>query len=165
MEPKDYIYAAGIVVTLVLGIWNFVQHHRSSRKTSFINTVTAQRIQWLEQIRQDVAKFVGLTHHWAISELEGMPSEEDLLREIDHLRYVIRLRLNPKDDPDKKIAALVKRIPDLTDESKRNELFPALEELITATQDMLKAEWEKVKAEAKDGDLKDGNSYWTRRRT
>lgn len=142
-------------MTLVLGIWNFVQNYRASRKTSFINTVTAQRVQWLEQIRQDVAKFVGLTHHWTRSELKGTPSEQDILREIDQLRYVIRLRLNPDDPPDKKLAELVKRIPDLTDESERGQLFEALDELTTATQEMLKVEWEKVKAEAKVGDIKD----------
>ena len=155
MEPKDYIYAAGILVTLILGIWNFVQNYRASRKTSFINTVTSQRVLWLEQIRQDISKFVGLTHHWTRSGLEGTEHEKNILREIDQLRYVIRLRLNPDDDPDKKIAELVKKIPDLTDQSKRDDLFVALEELTVTTQDMLKAEWEKVKAEAKDGDIKD----------
>lgn len=155
MSEKDYIYAAGILVTLVLGIWNFVQNHRASRKTSFINTVTAQRVKWLEQIRQDVARFVGLTHHWRLSETEGSETEKELLQEIDQLRYVIRLRLNPHDTPDRKIADLVKKIPDLTHESKHDELFQALEDLTAATQDMLKDEWEKVKAESKDGDLKD----------
>lgn len=157
MEPKDYVYVAGILVTLVLGIWNFVQNYRASRKTSFINTVTAQRVKWLEQIRQDVAKFVGLTHHWTRDGLKGTSSEQDILREIDQLRYVIRLRLNPSDPPDKEIAELVKRIPDLTDDSERGPLFTALDELTTATQEMLKVEWEKVKAEAKDGDIKENN--------
>ena len=83
------------------------------------------------------------------------PSEKDILREIDQLRYVIRLRLNPDDAPDKKIAELVKLIPDLTDESNRNKPFQVLDELTKATQEMLKAEWEKVKTEAKDGDIKE----------
>ena len=154
MTEKDYIYAAGILVTFVLGVWNFVQNHRASRKTSFINTVTAQRVRWLEQIRQDVAKFVGLTHHWIQSETEGSETEKELLREIDQLRYVIRLRLNPDDTSDRKIAALVKKIPDLTHESQRDQMFKALEDLTTTTQEMLKEEWEKVKAESKDGDIK-----------
>jgi hypothetical protein len=107
-------------------------------------------------MRQDVAKYVGLTHTWATSNLEGTTSESDVLKELDRLRHVIRLRLNPDDTPDRKIAALVKKIPDLTHESKRGELLSALDELTVATQEMLKDEWEKVKAESKDGDLNEG---------
>ncbi len=154
MEAKDIIYLVATVGALLLGIWNFVQNYRLTRKTSFINTVTAQRVQWLEQIRQDVAKFIGLTHHWARSDLKGSDIENDILREIDQLRYVIRLRLNLNDAPDRKIAGLVERIPDLTHETKRDELFKAIDNLTTATQEILKAEWEKVKKEAKDGDIK-----------
>jgi hypothetical protein len=152
---QDYIYGLGILVTLGLGVWNFIQGHRATRKASFINTVTAQRVLWLEQMRQDVAKFVGLIHTWAMSGLEGTPEELEILKEIDRLRHVIRLRLNPDDTPDRKIAALVKRIPELTHESKREELLTVLESLTVATQEMLKDEWEKVKAESKDGDLKE----------
>ena len=155
VEPKDYIYGLGILVTLVLGVWNYIQVHRATRKSSFINTVTAQRVLWIEQMRQDVSKFIGLTHNWAMSSLEGKTSEPEVLKEIDQLRHVIRLRLNPDDTPDRKIAGLVKRVPELTHESKRKELLAVLEELTTATQEMLKAGWEKVKAEAKDGDLKE----------
>ena len=55
----------------------------------------------------------------------------------------------------KRLLSWSKKFPDLTDQSKRDDLFVALEELTVTTQDMLKAEWEKVKAEAKDGDIKD----------
>ena len=156
MEPKDYIYAFGILVTLGLGIWNFVQGYYATRKASFINTVTAQRVLWIEQMRQDVSTFVGLTHTWAMSSLEGTPPEPEMLKEIDRLRHVIRLRLNPDDTPDRDIAKLVKRIPVLTHESQREELLESLEALTIATQEMLKVEWEKIKAESKDGDLKEG---------
>ena len=54
-----------------------------------------------------------------------------------------------------KIAELVKRIPELTHSTKHEELFEALDYLTIATQEMLKAESEKVKGEAKDGDLKE----------
>ena len=155
MTPKDYIYALAILVTFSLGVWNLIQTYRATRKASYINTVTSQRVLWIEQMRQDVSKFVGLTHTWAMSELEGSESEADLLKEIDRLRYVIRLRLNPDDTPDLAIAALIEQIPKLTHESKRDELLTALEKLTTETQNMLKNEWEKVKEESKDGDIKE----------
>lgn len=155
MEPKDYFYAFGILATFGLGVWNFIQGYHATRRASFINTVTSQRVLWIEQMRQDVAKFVGLTHTWVMSELEGKEEELEVLKEIDRLRRVIQLRLNPNDTPDRKIAILIKNIPKLTHVSKRDELLKALDELTTATQEMLKEEWDKVKAESKDGDLND----------
>jgi len=135
VDSKEYVYLAGLVVTLGLGIWNFVQGYRATRKASFINTVTAQRVIWIEQLPQYVARFVGLTHTWAAGDLEGKESEAKVLEEVDRLRYVIRLRLNPDDTPDRKIAALVKKIPNLTHESQREALMAALEELTVATQE------------------------------
>ncbi|MDR4499445.1 MAG: hypothetical protein MRK02_16230 [Candidatus Scalindua sp.] len=155
MESKDYIYLGGIIVTFGLGVWNFIQGHRTTRKASFINTVTSQRIKWIEQLRQDIAAFSGCTHTWHMSNLKGTEKEVEILKEIDRLRHLIRLRLNPDGVHDRKITSLINEIPKLTHISKRDELMTALDQLTIATQEMLKEEWEKVKAEAKDGDLKE----------
>lgn len=153
METKDYFYAFGIIATLVLGIWNLIQGYHATRKASFINTVTSQRVLWIEQMRQDVSKFVGLTLTLNTTVIEESAPKLENRKEIDRLCYVIRLRLNPNDTPDRKIAALIKKIQDLTENSDQNELLPYLEQLTKETQDMLKDEWDKVKAESKDGDL------------
>jgi len=155
MDWKDFGLTAGVVVTLALGIWNAVQGHYATRKANFINIVTGQRVKWIEQLRQDISTFAGLTHTWCYSDLKGRPEEDEVLKEIDRLRHVIRLRLNPDGAHDRKITALMKQIPDLTDISKRGELSVALEELTTTTQHLLKEEWEKVKNESKDGDLRE----------
>ena len=73
--------------------------------------------------------------------------------QVDHLRHVIKLRLNPDGMADRKIAALIDKIPDLTHESKHEELKKAIRELISETQAMLKAEWEKVKEESEKGNI------------
>lgn len=153
MEARELIYALGFIVTLALGIWNFVQGHFAARRASFINTVTAQRVLWLEQLRQDVSAFVGLTHTWTRTDEEEIQRRHELLTKVDQLRYLIPLRLNPGDALDHRVAELVKEIPELTDKSDRAQLYAALEELTKETQKMLKAEWEKVKAESKDGDI------------
>lgn len=153
MEPKDIAYAVGIALTFLLGLWNLINNYFQTRKTSFINTVTKQRVEWLERIRQDVSRFCGLTHTWVFSSLEGKPEEFEVLKELDQLRHVIKLRLNPDDTPDRKIRALIDKIPDLTHESKHEELKLALKELTDETQTMLKNEWEKVKLESEKGNL------------
>jgi hypothetical protein len=153
LEPKDYILGAGVLVTLVLGIWNAIANFRSSRRTIFINTVTSQRVKWIEQLRQDISTFSGLTHTWCFSALSGKPQEYEVLREIDRLRHVIRLRLNPAGTHDKKIEELIQRIPNLTHETQQKELTKALEDLTVTAQQLLKEEWEKVKLEAQNGNL------------
>lgn len=153
MSDKDAIYAVGIGVTLILGIWNLWNNYKTTRKNNFINTVTNQRIQWIEQLRQNIASFLGLTHTWCISDVEGKTEEIEILKELDRLRHLIQLRLNADATLDRKIAGLIKRIPDLTHTSQQTERQAAMNELATLSQQLLKEEWEKVKKESKDGDL------------
>lgn len=65
------------------------------------------------------------------------------------MRYVIRLSLIPDDEPDQRVTGLVKKIPDLTSDHKREELFQGLNDLASATQEMLKAEWERLRVNSK----------------
>ncbi|BCR04529.1 hypothetical protein DESUT3_15980 [Desulfuromonas versatilis] len=160
MEEKDFFYALGIVITGFISIWNVINHYRLNKRTSFINTVTSERVKWLDKLRQNISSFCGLTHTWAMTDVKGKPEEFELLSQLDKLRYLIRLQLNPQvidgePNSDKKIEQLIAKIPDLTHESQQNELKTALNELITTSQILLKHEWEKVKAESKRGDLKE----------
>lgn len=151
MEPKDYVLGAGVLVTFILGIWNVVANWRSSRRTAFINTVTAERVKWLGTLRENISTFCGLTHTWQSSRLEGKPEEHGVLLQIDKLRHLIRLQLNPDGNYDKRIEDLIARIPQLTDQANEAELKKALNELVEVSQKLLKDEWEKVKEESKRG--------------
>ena len=155
IEPKDYFLGAGVLVTLILGIWNVVANWRSNRRTAFINTVTAERVKWLGTLRENISTFCGLTHTWRFSGLEGKPEELNTLLQIDKLRHLIRLQLNPDGVHDKSIEALVTRIPELTHTTQETELKEALNQLVEVSQKLLKDEWEKVKEESKRGDLKE----------
>ena len=153
MEAKDVVYAVGIVLTFALGVWNLVVSYRNTRRASFINTVTSQRVKWIEQLRQDISSFSGLTYTWCASDLEGKPQELDMLKEIDRLRHVIRFRLNPEGTHDRRIEALIDEIPKYTHVIQREKLLKALNDLAVTTQLLLKEEWEKVKQEAEYGNL------------
>jgi hypothetical protein len=152
---KDLFFSLGIILTFVIGVWNIVNNYRLSRRTAFINTVTAERVKWIDKLRDNISTFCGLTYTWQASRLEGQPGEVDVLKQIDKLRHLIRLQLNPEGGDDKKIEDLIARIPELTHETRVDDLKVALNELVQVSQKLLKAEWEKVKEESKRGDLKE----------
>jgi hypothetical protein len=150
-EPKDIVLAAGVIVTLVLGVWNAFANLRSDQRTMFVNTVTSQRIKWIEQLRQDISTFSGLVYHWAMTDLTDTKEKQQIIKEIDRLNHVIRLRFNPAGEHDKVIEGLLADIPEHTeDQEKIKEL---LEKLTITSQALLKEEWEKVKAESRKGPL------------
>lgn len=150
-EPKDIVLAAGVVVTLVLGIWNALANFRSGQRTMFVNTVTSQRIKWIEQLRQDISAFSGLVYHWAMTDLTDSKEEQQIVKEIDRLNHVIRLRLNPAGAHDKAIETLLAEIPKHTADGEK--IKGLLEKLTVTSQALLKEEWEKVKAESRNGPL------------
>ena len=158
---KDIFYVIGIILTFLIGVWNIFINYRQSRRTGFINTVTSERVKWIEKLRQNISAFCGLTYSLCCTQLEGNPEENEILREVDKLRHLIRLQLNP--DPnskhERKIEELIEKIPELTDISRRNDLRNSLDELVKTSQLLLKEEWEKVKAESKRGDLKENENF------
>ena len=150
---KDISLFLGLAITLGLGIWNAKMNYNTSRRTTFINTVTSQRIKSSEQLRQDISSFCGLTYNWSVSNMEGKPEEQEIIKEIDRLRHVIRLRLNPQGEYDKTIESLIYEIPKYTHHVHEDKLKEKINELIIATQHLLKIEWDKVKLESTQNDI------------
>ncbi|CAN5477220.1 hypothetical protein BH09SUM1_BH09SUM1_09970 [soil metagenome] len=153
MEAKDYCFVVGILLTFILGVWNLIVSRENTRRANFINTVTSQRVKWIEQLRQDISLFVGLIQTWSLSEPPGAARDFETMREIDRLRHVIRLRLNPSGNHDQEIARLIRQIPKLTSPHHHEALMETLEKLVNETQLLIKQEWEKVKHESQHGNL------------
>jgi len=139
----------GIAVSLGLGVWNLIQ----TRRTQFINTVTSERVKWIQELRNNISALSGAIHTWSTTYAHDVvpnqsEGERELLSEIDRLRYLIRLQLNPNNQTDKEIEALIVSIPKLTNRNTLDLLLSTLESLTQKTQTLLKKEWEKVKEEA-----------------
>ena len=143
METKDIVVAVGMAVTFVLGLWNLWINLENNKRTTFVNTVTSQRIKWIEQLRQDLGAFSGHVYHWCFTDIKDEEDKRKIVEEIDRLRYVIRLRLNPEGDRDKEISTLMESIAAVT--SDPDKIKDILEKLTVATQALLKEEWDKVK--------------------
>jgi hypothetical protein len=145
----------GVILTFVLGAWNLLNNYRLSRRTAFINMVTAERVKWIDKLRDNIATFSGLIYTWQASSLASKPESLDFEKQVDRLRHLIRLQLNPTGPHDREIENLLEEIPKFTDKAKINELHKALNDLVIVSQKLLKEEWDKVKEEAKRGDLTD----------
>ena len=144
MDYKDI----GILVTFLLGLGNIIYNLYISRRTTFINSVTAERVKWLSDVRGNISSFAGLTHHWVQSDLKDTDKSPEILKEIDRLRYLIMLQLNPKGKFEHEIIELIGIIPNIVLDPERKKLWSAMDQLVSNTQSLLKEEWEKVKREA-----------------
>jgi hypothetical protein len=156
-DVKDYWWAIGILLTLIVSVWNLRLTYRTATESRFINTVTAERVKWIQELRGNISKFCGATYSWITiysSQSAVSPQAVELLKEIDRLGFQIRLQLNPKEEPDQEIEALIKLIPQRTDVAELDSLKASLEKLTLSTQRLLKKEWEKVKAETQRGKLR-----------
>jgi hypothetical protein len=149
------IALAGVLISAIISaLIAFV----TSRKALYVNAVTVERSKWIEKLRNNLAMYSGLAHSvffkakledWA----EGGKSSPEyyaLIRQLQDLRSLLKLQLNPKGKIDQNIIILIDQIYDL---SRTWTFGPQLAEgerlLVLHSQFLLKAEWEKVKSEAR----------------
>jgi hypothetical protein len=76
-----------VIATAIISQWNAVHSYRGTRISNVINTVTRQRIEWMEQVRDDVATYSGLIYTWCVSRLEG--KQRSLLSSETSTAYAI----------------------------------------------------------------------------
>lgn len=116
----------------------------------------------ISKVRENVSNLCSLCNEWILHRTQNTAPE--LQRQIDRLKNEIRLQLNPKDIEDIAIEHLLTQLPSWTS-SVTPEIYRMVEnDLIEATQRMLKREWDKVKDEAAYGDLRQGHELpWYKR--
>jgi hypothetical protein len=148
----DLITLVGIVVTFIISAISLGIGIRNSRKTTFINSVTASRTKWIDTVRSSVSEYCGLVRHYILSRDLTDEKEQELSEKLDKLKYLIKLQLNPIDPFDKKIISKINYISTFCFETE-DELEIEINELIEMTQDYLKLEWEGVKEESRRGNL------------
>jgi hypothetical protein len=151
-DAKDLLLQVGVPVTFLLGIVNLYFNLRAGKRTAFINTVTAERVKWIAKVRDNVATLCALCDQWMLHRTqESMP---ELQRRIEQVKNEIRLQLNPNDPEDQDIERLLARFPTWKLSMSHEDYASLQRTLVSATQAMLKREWDKVKEESIHGDLR-----------
>jgi hypothetical protein len=133
-----------------------------------LNVVTAERSKWIEKLRANLAKYSAVAHAVFYKaknedyEPGGKTSAEyySLLRELQDLRSLLKLQLNPRGKIDQNIIVLIDQIYELSRTwTFASQLANAERLLVLHAQWLLKAEWEKVKSEARGPFRKIGSRY------
>jgi hypothetical protein len=153
MTTTETVTFIGIAVTFVVGVANLIVTLRSVRKTAFINSITASRIRYIQDLRVSISKLCSLAISYK-DRISKLPYQKhfELQKEAHKLKYLIRLYLNPSDEYwDETISKLIENLT-LKSESDPKE---TIDELITITQYLLKLEWEGAKLESKRGIVSD----------
>jgi hypothetical protein len=153
MKTIEIVTLIGIGLTFIVGVFNLFITFRNVRKTAFINSVTASRIKYIQELRESISKFCGLAYSYnnRLYKLEYKDVWE-LHKEADSLKFLIRLYLNPEDEYwDIKIIGLIDQIVLKSDKDPTE----SINELITITQYLLKLEWEGAKRESEIGIISD----------
>jgi len=152
---KGFFTSIGILLSFVVGFTGLIISYKNSRKTIFINSVTASRIKWIDNLRENASVLCGIIYNYNISDLSD--NERNIIRkEVDKLNYLIKLQLNASAHIDSEIIILIDEILKLTDRKDTKgalELKETLDKFVSKTQTLLKFEWERVKKESIKGNL------------
>lgn len=151
---ENWITTLGIIVTFIVGMLSLYISVRNTRKVTYINSITASRIKWIDELREDISEFCGLVEHYRVTDKIKAEVLRGIYENIDVLTFRIIFRLNRLGKIDKLIKSKIEFILqnlDSDDEKPDKEL----EKLPELTQDLLKFEWERVKLESQKGILTD----------
>ena len=154
-ETTHLVTIIGFFFSFIVGAAGLWIGIRNSRKTTFINSVTSSRIEYIQRIRNSVSQFCGLVYAYHGNALKtGTPEAFKIQKQYDNLKYLIELHFNIEDKYfDKEILSMIKEIRDIKDGTQIGEVEKKIEPLILIMQYLLKLEWEGVKLESQKGIL------------
>lgn len=129
-----------------------------SGRSVYINSVTAERSKWIDKLRTNIATYSALLAEttFTLHEINTQPETVQInaakvlnvLHRINAIVSILQLQLNPWGEIDKNILRLLSSVVFRT--TTDHKLINRADELlITQSQWLLKAEWEKVKFEAR----------------
>lgn len=144
----------GALIAFAGAVFNAALTARTTSKTQarslFVGTVTTERAQWRQDLREAVSDLVRLSH--LVITNKGAPDDA---AKLEGVRAAVRLRLNPSEGEEhEKDQEILRALANLALAIKAGEGTRALEHLETiesGSQRLLKQEWQKSKTEARTG--------------
>ena len=156
----ELITLTGLILTFIVGVANIIISIKNNKRSTFINSVTASRIEYIQNLRNAISEFCAAAASKNNKENLTLKNEDYIRFEMEanKLKYLIWLYLNPEDKYwDDEIIKLINDISKmyLSDLKDIGDLKQKTEKLIVLTQYLLKLEWEGAKIESKRGIISD----------
>jgi hypothetical protein len=150
------IALSGVLISAIIG---GVIAFATSRKSLYVNAVTVERSKWIEKLRNNLAEYPAIAHSVFYEANKATKQDGPInlspeyfvaLKQLQTMKSLLKLQLNPRGRIDQNIILLVDRIYELARTLTRGpELEGAEILLVLHSQFLLKEEWEKVKSEAR----------------
>jgi len=138
---KDVFYAIGILSTFIIASWNAYGNYKNTKKTLYINTVSADRIKVIGEIRDSVSSLCIALDSWmfgmddgkekALSALypvlllldDEVPSHKNMSNHLEIVRRFIGSTDNPKkheEEFDKLMIGLITKTKEIVQSEKKS---------------------------------------------
>jgi hypothetical protein len=127
-----------------------------ARRQIRASLVSANRQAWINALRDDLSELFQILEALFILRPGTLSGEEEIKHLMERgsrvqlLTNRIRLRLNPQEKPSNELLRLIGRLGDLSrlrpPRDGRDEFEGVMESAISQSQEILKAEWMRVKA-------------------
>ncbi|MGG0387827.1 hypothetical protein ABEZ76_07570 [Priestia megaterium] len=158
LATKDWITLLGILATLGIGIWNL----NISKGNRYINNINSERLKWINNIREAFSNFNKSAYIYA--NLLGRVQKDDTLEATNEENYtfpeavyyadLIKLYTNPKEILSVKLSSAMSDLLILltkTGDFRMSSYKDISDDIHYYQQVILKAEWSRMKKEAKAG--------------
>lgn len=134
---------------------------RSKHSETYKMLITAERIKWLNNIRDEMCKMLTQAYSLAMNAVESTDNNDketdlkyaELITGINMHAIKINLMINPNDESDEelkqKILSFVKEIVSLSGDGITNGYNEKIREIEKECQKFIKKEWTVIKNEAK----------------
>ncbi|MEC2256989.1 hypothetical protein P9H08_09900 [Bacillus cereus] len=96
------------IITGLIGLLTLWYNLKNNKKTLFVDTITAERVKWMGQLREHVSEFLTLvTYHIEKNKDATQKDKSEYVDNVFRLAAKIKLHLNYLDRKDQKIIKIV----------------------------------------------------------
>jgi hypothetical protein len=152
---QEYISLISAITALTAIIIGPLVSWKIAKRQISASTITTSRQQWINNLRETISDFLAKANTVYGLAKNHYANEQSILRieQLAQLNYKIHLLINPNEEDHSKLARLVDYISSSLNKLAKTEDIDLIhevgdkqEELIKLSQQILKREWERVKA-------------------
>ncbi|UQZ53288.1 hypothetical protein C2H96_01670 [Bacillus subtilis] len=155
-------------VSIVTGIITIVIQMKNARRTSIVDTISSQRIEWVNKMRDNFVEINDLIFIHIFKWNLYLKSEKNSYKDYNFAENIAAIRrlnnnivllVNPSEDYAKKLIKEIKIVLSLLtkEDFDRDKVLKHNREMLKLQQVILKSEWSRTKQEIQKGQVLTGD--------